>query len=167
MIAFQNQTFDAGLAVKGTLHSILEAPGYQYDFIRRTHGDLGFGIHADLFNWSAKISAIGQVDSAQRVVSASASHLVPIPVVGPEFRLYLTNSPRLFLEADVYGMYFGGYGNFISSTGDLGLTLTKNISINAGYQLGSRLKVQNSSSANRIGLDLTQKGAIVGTEFSF
>jgi hypothetical protein len=35
---------------------------------------------------------------------------------------------------------------------------------NAGYQLGSHLKVQNSSSANRIGLDLTQKGAIVGTE---
>jgi hypothetical protein len=37
---------------------------------------------------------------------------------------------------------------------------------NAGYQLGSHLKVQNSSSANRIGLDLTQKGAIVGTELS-
>jgi hypothetical protein len=36
MIAFQNQTFDAGLAVKGTLHSILVAPGYQYDFIRST-----------------------------------------------------------------------------------------------------------------------------------
>ena len=64
-------------------------------------------------------------------------------------------------------MYFFGYGNFLSTTDAIGLTLTKHISLNAGYQLGSRLLVNNDASANRIGLRLTQQGAIVGAEFSF
>jgi hypothetical protein len=49
--------------------------------------------------------------------------------------------------------------------GDLGFTLTKHITANAGYQLGTRLNVNVTS--NRIGLDLTQKGPVVGLEFSF
>jgi hypothetical protein len=38
----------------------------------------------------------------------------------------------------------------------------KHLSVNAGYQLGSRLVVNNSPRSNRIGLRLTQSGAIVG-----
>ena len=93
--------------------------------------------------------------------------MAPIPVAGPEFRLYLTNSPKLFVEGNVYGMYFGGYGNFVSTSDTLGLTVAKHLSINAGYQLGSRLVVNNSSSANRIGVRLTRHGAIAGLELSF
>jgi hypothetical protein len=95
---------------------------------------------------------------------------VPVPSqpgAGPEFRLYLTNSPKLFVEGNVYGMYFGGYGNFVSTADTVGWTLTKHLSINAGYQLGSRLVVTNNASSDRIGLRLTQKGALAGVEFSF
>jgi hypothetical protein len=53
----------------------------------------------------------------------------------------------------------------VSSAGDLGFTLTKHITANAGYQLGTRLNVNVTS--NRIGLDLTQKGPVAGLEFSF
>lgn len=60
-----------------------------------------------------------------------------------------------------------GYGNFVSSAGNLGLALTKHLSSNAGYQLGSRLVVNNNSSSNRIGLNMTQKGPLVGLELSF
>jgi hypothetical protein len=74
---------------------------------------------------------------------------------GPEFRLYLINSPKLFVEGNVYGMYFGGYGNFISTVDTVGWTLTKHLSANAGYQLGSRLVGTNNSSCDRIGLRLT------------
>jgi hypothetical protein len=95
------------------------------------------------------------------------SLLVPIPVAGPDFRFYLTNSPRVFVEGDVFGMYFFGYGNYLSSFGTLGITVTRRLSVNAGYQLGSRLVVNNNSSSNRIGLSMTQKGPIVGLEFSF
>ena len=84
-------------------------------------------MQVDLFDSSAKISAAAQVvgGQPQPTVSGRGSLLAPIPVAGPEFRLYLTNSPKLFVEGNVYGMYFGGYGNFVSSSDTLGLTVAK------------------------------------------
>jgi hypothetical protein len=168
-ITFQGQTFLAGSTIQSSLDSNLYAPGYQYDIIRRKRGHLGIGVQVDLFDSSARISAAAQVVNGQPqpALSARGSLLAPIPVIGPEFRLYLTNSPKLFVEGNVYGMYFGGYGNFVSSSDTLGLTVAKHLSINAGYQLGSRLVVNNSSSSNRIGVRLTQHGAIAGLELSF
>jgi hypothetical protein len=168
-IVFQGQTFVVGSTTQSSLKSNLFAPGYQYDIIRRKRGHLGIAVQVDLFDSSAKISAPAQVVNGvqQAAVSASGSLLAPIPVAGPEFRLYLLNSPRLFVEGNVYGMYFGGYGNFVSTSDSIGVTLTRHISINAGYQLGSRLVVNNNSSSDRIGVRLTQKGAIAGLEFSF
>ncbi len=63
------------------------------------------------------------------------------------------------------GMYFFGYGSFVSSVGLVGVTLTKHISINGGYNLASHLTVNVAS--DRLGLQLSQKGALVGAEFSF
>jgi hypothetical protein len=167
---FQGQTFDAGLVTQSNLQANLYAPGYQYDIIRRKRGHLGIAIQIDLFDSNANISAAAQVvtpGGAQLAArSASASLLAPIPVAGPEFRFYLTNSPRLFVDGNVYGMYLFGYGNFVSSAATLGLSLSKRLSVNAGYQLGSRLEVKNNAS-DRIGLRLTQKGPIVGLQVSF
>ena len=87
-------------------------------------------------------------------------------MAGPQYRLYLTNSSRLFLEGNVYGMYLFGYGNFVSTADTLGLTLNKYMSVNAGYTLGSHLAV-NDNSTTRIGVRLTQQGALAGMEFSF
>jgi hypothetical protein len=164
-ITFRGQTFEVGTSVRSDLHAFLVAPGYQYDIIRRKRGHLGIGVQIDLFNTSAKIT--GAAAEGGEVVSAKGSLLAPIPVAGPDYRLYLTNSPRVFLEGNVCGMYFFGYGNFVSTSDALGVTLNKHISLSAGYQLGSRLVVNNSASANRIGLRLTQQGAIAGAEFSF
>jgi hypothetical protein len=93
--------------------------------------------------------------------------LAPIPVAGPQARFYLTNSPRVYVEGNLYGMYFFGYGNFVSTSDDLGVNLTKHLSVNAGYQLGSRLNVNVDGKKDRLGLSLTQKGPIVGAEVSF
>lgn len=167
-IVWDGNPIHAGAVVQSYLHSIEVAPGYQYDIIRRKRGHLGLALQIDLFNSTAKISAADQVTgdgTHQTAVSASKSLLAPLPVAGPEFRFYLTNSPRVFIEGNVYGMYLFGYGNFVSSAGDIGLTLTKHISANAGYALGTRLDVKGTSS--RIGLDLTQKGPLVGLQFSF
>ena len=133
--------------------------------------DLGFNSYStSLFNASASISAAAQVIGEgvhQAATVAKASLLAPIPVAGPDFRFYLTNSPRLFVEGQVNGMYFFGHGNFVSTADDIGLTITKHLSVNAGYQLGSRLVVKNDANSNRIGLRLTQSGAIVGLQASF
>jgi hypothetical protein len=167
---FQGQTFTAGLTTSSSLNTLAIAPGYQYDFIRRKRGHLGLGLQVDFFNTTAKISAAAQTigeGAHYAAVSASGSLLAPIPVAGPDFRLYLTDSPRLFVQGNVLGMYLFGYGNFVSTVGDVGVALSKHFAVVAGYQLGSHLVVKNNSSSDRIGFRLTQKGAIVGLETSF
>jgi hypothetical protein len=169
-ITYQGQTFVVGATVRASLDAPEIAPGYQYDIIRRKRGHLGVGVQINLFDASASISAAAQVTgdgTQQAAATASGSLLAPIPVAGPDFRFYLTNSPRVFVEGQVMGMYLFGYGNFVSTADDIGLSINKHLSVNAGYQLGSRLVVNDSASANRIGLRLTQSGAIVGLQGSF
>jgi hypothetical protein len=167
-IVYQGQTFDVGLSTRAHLSAPMIAPGYQYDIIRRKRGHLGAAVQIDLFKASASLSAAAQIVNGMQhqAVSASGSLLAPIPVAGPEFRFYLTNSPRLFVEGNLYGMYLFGYGNFLSTADDIGFSITKHLSVNAGYQLGSRLIVNNKTN-DRIGIHLTQSGAIAGLELSF
>jgi hypothetical protein len=165
---FQGQTFEAQLTTHSDMKASLYAPGYQYDILRRKRGHLGIGIQFNLFDVDASITADAQtVNGVPRPArSVSGSFLAPIPVAGPEFRYYLTNSPRLFVDGNLYGMYLFGYGNFISTGADLGVTLNEHLSVTAGYSLGSRLRVK-SNATDRIGIRLTQQGSIVGLEYSF
>jgi len=167
-ITFRGQTFSVGATARGEIQATLFAPGYQYDILRGRRGHLGIGVQVDLFRTTGRISAAAQVTGTgvhQAASSSSASLLAPIPVAGPEFRLYLTKSPRLFVNGQVFGMYFFGYGNFVATTDYLGVALSKSVSINAGYAVGSRLRVKDTSS--RVGLNLVQKGPIVGVDVSF
>jgi hypothetical protein len=167
-ITFQGQTFTAGLTTNSSLNTTFLAPGYQYDFIRRKRGHLGLALQMDLFDTKANINAAAQVTSdgvRHAAVSASGSILAPIPVGGPDFRYYLTDSPKVFVEANVLGMYLFGYGSFISSQGALGFNFSKHFAAVGGYQLASHLQVNNAP--DRIGLRFTQRGAFAGLETSF
>lgn len=167
-IVWDGNPIHVGAVVQSQLHAFEVAPGYQYDIIRRKRGHLGIAVQFDLFHTYAKIAAAAQTTgdgTHQAAVSASRTLWAPIPVAGPQFRLYPINSRRVFIDGNVYGMYFFGYGNFVSAAGDIGVTLTEHISFNAGYQLGTRLNVHGTT--DRLGLDLTQKGPAVGLEFSF
>ena len=168
-VTYQGQTYQVGASVRANLRADLYAPGYEYDITRRKRGHLGVAVQIDLFNAKASLSAHAQVTGGgnyQPSAYGSASLLAPIPVAGPEYRFYITNSPRLFVEGNLYGMYLFGYGNFVSTNNDLGFTISKHLSVNAGYGLGSRLVVNNQA-ATRIGLRLTQQGPLVGLEGSF
>ncbi|HEY1801540.1 MAG TPA: hypothetical protein VGG46_11460 [Terriglobales bacterium] len=166
-VAFQGQTFDAGLAAKGELDSYLFTPGYQYDIIRRKRGHFGIATQIDLFYIKGSLKAADQIaNGVPHFAQTSSSTLrAPLPVAGPDFRYYLTNSNHLFVAGNLLGMYFFGYGNFISSCGTLGVALNKHLNLQGGYQLSSRLNIQ--SKTDRIGLDLTQRGVVAGLEVSF
>lgn len=166
-VFFQGQTFGAGATASGRLQSYLVAPGYQYDIIRRRRGHLGVVAQLDLFYVSGRLSATAQTLNGTTFAAQRASSTLraPLPVAGPNFRYYLINSGRLFVDANLLGMYFFGYGNFISSTGTVGLALNKNLNFQGGYSLGSRFDINSSTS--RLGLTLSQRGAIVGLEVSF
>lgn len=162
-IDFRGQTFVVGSTVQSDLHSFLVARSYQYDIIRRKRGHLGLGVQFNLFDTTAKISA------ARKSLTANSMPLclqvIPYWPPFPSLVRYLTDSPRVFVEGNVYGMYFFGYGSFVSTADTMGVMLTKHISVNAGYQLGSHLVVTNQT--NRFGIHLTEKGALAGLEFSF
>lgn len=167
-VVFRGQTFNIGSAATGELSVLALVPGYQYDIIRRKRGHLGVAVQLDLFDTSGSLKTATQVNNGvpQAAVSSSASLQAPIPVAGPDVRFYLLhNSNRLFVTGNVLGMYLFGYGNFVSTFDTVGLTLTKHLSMRAGYQLASRLNV--NTSLHRVGLNLTQKGPVVGLEASF
>lgn len=168
-ITFQGQTFNAGLSVNANLQVNAYAPGYQYDIMRRKRGHLGIRVQLDLFDVQGSLDASAQVSNGLPVVAhrAQGNLRAPLPVAGPDVRFYLTkNSNRVFVTGNVFGMYFFGYGNFISTLDTIGISATKHLNIRAGYQLGTRLNVNNNAST-RVGLNLTQKGPVVGIEVPF
>lgn len=169
-ILFHGQTFQAGLVATGRLQLDSFVVGYQYDIFRRKQWHLGFATQLDLFYIRGSLQAAAQtLNGTRHSFEASSDTLrAPLPVLGPEFRAYLIpNSNRLFVGGNLLGMYFFGYGNFISSYGTLGLSLNKHLNLQGGYQLGSRFDIKSDLRSGRIGVNLSQKGAVAGLEVSF
>jgi len=166
-VFFQGQTFGAGLIAQGRLQSDLISPGYQYDIIRRRRGHLGIVAQLDLFYLRGSLNAVAQTLNGTTFAAQRASSTLraPLPVAGPDFRYYLTKSGRVFVDGNVLGMYFFGYGNFISSSGTVGIALNRHLNFQGGYSLGSRFDIKSKS--NRIGTTLSQRGALAGIEVSF
>ena len=84
---------------------------------------------------------------------------------GPAIRWYPTRNGRYSVDGSLQGMYFFGYGNFLTVKGSAGIALTRHLDFRAGYQLGRRLKVNDTNS--RIGILLIQKGPVAGLEASW
>jgi hypothetical protein len=167
-ITFQGQTYNAGLNASARLKTNALAFGYQYDILRRRRGSLGIRVQLDLFDIQGTLSAAAQVTNGTLHASqrSQGSLRAPLPVAGPTARFYLIpNSSRLFVTGQLLGMYFFGYGNFLSTFDALGFTVNRHFGIRGGYQLAQRFTINNKS--NRIGIDLTQKGPVAGFEFSF
>jgi hypothetical protein len=165
-IDFQGQTFNVGLTTSAKLSNWGYAPGYQYDIIRGDRGHLGIAVQVDIFDTTASLSAAAQVTgdgTHYEARFASGSLVAPIPVAGPDFRFYIL--PKLFVDGNLFGMYLFGYGNFFSTADTVGFYLGKHVALRAGYQVGSRLVVNNNSK-DRIGINLTQKGPVAGIEVS-
>jgi hypothetical protein len=148
-ITFKNLTFQTGSSVAGTLRTYSFAPGYRYDIIHRPRGHLGIVAQVNLLDIKATLTGVAIQSSTQTTTStASGSVFAPLPVFGSEGRAYFARN-RLFIEATLKGMYFLGYGNFITTAGTVGVTLTPHIDFIGGYQR------------------LTQCGPTVGLAFNF
>lgn len=162
---FQGQTFDAGAKTAATIDSSLYAPGYQYDIIRRNRIIFSIPVQVFLGTVSAALTATGTVNGLSATKSASGSIFAALPVAGPEVRWYPTHTSRYSVDGAIQGMYFFGYGNFLTAKASAGVALNSHVNFRAGYQLGRRLKVNDTDS--RIGLLLIQKGPIAGLEASW
>jgi hypothetical protein len=165
-ITFQGQTFAVGAQVTASVKALNIAPGYQYDILRTDRGYLGIEADLNLLDTEGTLKAVGTTNNQNASGSASKSFFAPLPAVGPIGRWYpLPNSNRLSLEGSFRGMYFFGYGDFISSRANVGFLLTPHLALKGGYQLGSRLSVHGTGDA--IGIRFTEKGPTAGLEYSW
>lgn len=163
-ITFRDKTFLAGSSASGELKNYAFAPGYRYDIIHRPRGHLGILIQIDLLDIKATITGTVLQPGQPTVGTASGSIFVPLPVGGPDIRYYFLQN-RLFVDGNVKGMYFFGYGNFVSTQGKLGFNFGRHLSAVGGYQLGSHLAIHGTSS--RLDIRQTQRGPTAGLEFRF
>jgi hypothetical protein len=165
-VVFEGTTYDVGVQVSSRVKSLNIAPGYQYDIIRRDHGFLGLEVDLNLVDTTASLKGTGTVNGMTAFRSRSNSFFAPLPAVGPVGRWYpLRNSNRLSLEGSVRGMYFFGYGDFLTARANIGVGLTNRWSLRAGYEMGSRLSIHGTS--DEIAVRLTHRGPTAGLEYSW
>ena len=170
-VEFQGQTYAVGAKASADIRSLLFAPGYQYDILRRNRGYLAIVTEMNFIDTKATITGEATVTApgggtTTAIKSASGSVLAPLPVVGMGFRWYPSrDSGRIALDGRADGMYFFGYGSFWSANGAMSYGLSQHWKLRGGYQVGTRLKITGSS--DQIGLRLTQKGPLVGVEASW
>jgi len=165
-IEYEGQTFNIGASVNANIKSLAFAPGYQYDIIRRNQGYLAFVAQVNLLKTSATLKATGTLDNESATGTASGSIFAPLPVVGTRVRWYpIPDSNRFALDGGVQGMYFFGYGDFLSANGAAIIKLKSRLNLRLGYQMGTRLTIHGSD--NTIGIRLMQKGPVAGIEMSW
>lgn len=167
-ITWQGETYDVGARVSSNITSLIFSPGYQYDFFRKRQGYLGVLVNVNLAYTSARLKLEGSVSrgggSGSGSVSSEGSLFAPLPAIGPAFRWYpIPDSNRLYLDGNLTGMSFFGYGNFISSNATFGFPIARKWDARVGYVVGSRLKIEGSS--DQIAIRLTQKGPVLGVEY--
>jgi hypothetical protein len=163
-ITFKNQTFVAGSSVTGELKNYSFAPGYRYDIIHRPRGHLGILVQINLLDIKASITGTVLQPGQTTVANASGTLFAPLPVGGPDGRVYFANN-RLYVDANLKGMYFFGYGNFVSTAGTIGLRLGHHIDLVGGYEMGSHLAIHGTS--GRLDIRQTQRGPTGGLAFTF
>jgi hypothetical protein len=163
-IMFQGETYNVGTQASSDIRSFSFAPGYQWDFIRRNRGYVGLETQLNLLDSTATVTGTVVVNDQNATRTASGSFFAPLPVIGIHARGYPMQSGRLAVEGLVNGMYFFGYGDFYSARGFASVGITRRFRAIAGYQLGTRLSIHGGS--DNIGTRLTQKGAVVGLEYS-
>jgi len=154
-----------GTSVGADIKALAFAPGYQYDIIRRNRIAFSIATQVYLMKTSADLTGTATVNGQSENRIASGSIFAPLPVLGPRVRWYPLHSGRLAVDGGFQGMSFFGYGYFISTRGMGLVSLSRHWRLTLGYQMGTRLKINDNK--NRIGVRLTQKGPIAGFEVAW
>jgi hypothetical protein len=165
-IDWQGNTYDAGVTVDTDVHSFLFAPGYEWDFIKRSQWALGVIAQFNILDTSATITGTATVNGQTATRTSKGSVIAPIPAVGPRVKFFPIEGSRKFdVDAGLQGMYLFGYGDFWAGRASADWAFSRHWYVSGGYQLGTRLSVHGSD--NQIGIRLTQKGPVAGVMASW
>jgi len=171
-ITFRGVTYKTGSVVDAEITNQVWAPAYQYDIMRNERGHLGIPIQINMLDISTELNGQGTIidpntgNSVSGQYSSKGSVFAFIPVAGPEAKyLFIRNSNKYYVEGFVKGMYFFGYGNYVSTRGDFGVNFWKGLEANVGYQMGSRLAIHGTD--ERLDIRFTQRGLVAGLGYKW
>lgn len=168
-IEFLNELFQVNATVTTKLRTTSVMAGYEYDFMRGPRGHLGVTGDIDFLDVSASIAGTGEVIDGNgnpigtATVTKQRDEFVPLPSIGAEGKIFITE--KLYGEGFIRGGYYFGYGHGWSAKGDVGLIITHNIDIKAGYLFGDRYNVRGVTDNTHV--NLNQSGFIAGLQYSF
>jgi hypothetical protein len=131
-VVFEGTIFRVGLPLSSDFEWKAWRIGYEYDFIARDRGFVGFVLEA-------KYTDV-KLDVAAGPLFESASARVPIPAIGGIFRVY--PAPFLAITGEVGGIRLPGSlteGDETAHYLDWDLSATVNVTPNVGVQVGYRV----------------------------
>jgi hypothetical protein len=171
-VVFQGESFAAGTGVNTQLRTLSFAPGYEYDVVRNERGHLGAVAQLNILDIKGSIQAsVHASENAGNTAPtglATGSLLTFLPLLGPDGRFYLIRgSDRLFIDGNLKGMYFFGYGNFLSAASTVGVKVSSHLNLQLGYTLASRVVIDGDIQHNQLSVHLTQRGPLGGLAYSW
>ncbi len=158
-IVFNGQRYRVGLPVDSVLDWKAYRIGYEYDFLRRPRGYLGFILEAKYTDVSATLSTAPSETTSP--ISEFDRARAPIPAIGGTGRVYL--APNLAVTADITGFRLpssvvkDASGHFLDVDVYGTLNFTKYVGVQGGYRafdVGYAFKTDSGS--------LTMKGPYFG-----
>jgi hypothetical protein len=158
-IVFNGQRYSVGRAVNSALDWKAYRFGYEYDFLRRSRGYVGFILEAKYTDVTATLASppVGAVGGISEFDRARA----PIPAIGGTGRFYVV--PNISVTADITGFRLPGNvvkdatGHFFDVDVYGTLNFTNNLGVQGGYRafdVGYGFKTDSGS--------LTMKGPYFG-----
>ncbi len=155
-IVYAGRTYVVNEPISSRAEMTYISGGYQFDFLSRAGGHLGFQMSG------AYIDAFGMITATNRGITGSKQQTIGLPLIGMEGRTFLLPHRRwVDIQGEIKGMTFGSYGRHIQGTVTGGVG-TGPVSVRVGYQvLDSNLHDQSEAS----GIRLRLSGPIIGVQF--
>jgi hypothetical protein len=135
-IIFNGQRYQLGLPVNSTLDWKAFRFGYEYDFLRRSRGFLGFILEAKYTDVNATL--VTPPISAHGGINEFDHARAPIPAIGGTGRFYIV--PNIAVTADITGFRLPGNvvkdasGHYFDVDVYGTLNFTNNIGVQGGYR---------------------------------
>jgi hypothetical protein len=130
--------------------------GYQRDLVSGAAG------HAGLLAGVGYLDGDANVRSQTRGLQGTESAKIPFPLVGGEFRVFPDPRTRFNVNAEVKGLTFGTYGHYFQTVANVGVSLGRNLTAQAGY---AYLNADIHEKNNGDGFRLNFRGPVISIQF--
>lgn len=159
-IAFNNQRY------QGSVESTADFNIYQldlgYDFIQTDVITLNLGGGTRIFDIEASVEGTATDPNTNTTAfrKESESVIAPLPGLGGSLRVDITSN--IYIKGSGKGIYAGNYGNFYDVSAEIGVDITRNFGVFAGYRI-----MHGEADVGDVNFDVQLDGFYAGAEVRF